>query len=153
MFIKDCEVFHDKVPTHLLTLICNLSANPSPNSRHMCLPSVPWAFPGFLSPYSRPICYFLCPTTFCTVRFFCFCFCFCQVDPSASFKTNLKLSLSQRPSQSTKSEPVLFFFFIPPCSSPYDFQQLVLCFVFFFFNICKFQKNREHICFIQNSML
>lgn len=150
MFIKVCEVLHDQVPTHLLTLTSNLSATPSPNSRHMCLLSVPWAFPAFLSPYSLPICYFLCPDYF----LHCIFFFFCQVDPSDSFKINLNLSLSQRPSQSTKSEPVLLFFFPSYHSVLLHTTFNNLCYVLCFLkNICKFQKNREHICFIQNSML
>lgn len=59
----------------------SLSAISSPNSSHTCFLSDPWIFPVF-SPYSLPVCYFLCPD--------CFFLLFSQAKPYSYFNYQFK---------------------------------------------------------------
>lgn len=69
IFIKICEVLHGQAPAYLPTCMARLSATPSP-STHAFIPSLEHL--AFSSPWSLPICYFLCPDAFPSIFFFFF---------------------------------------------------------------------------------
>lgn len=91
----------------------------------MCLLFVPWALPAFFFPYSLPICYLLWPD--CSFH----CVCFLPSWPLCLFQYQFKSFFVKEtfPENQVWVSPFVFFF-IPPCLSPYYFQQVVIICLF-----------------------
>lgn len=132
-----------------LQLVSCLSAVPSPNSSHRaCLLSVPWMLQAF-SLRTFPFAISCAQTAFSLCWFFGF---FSNVNPDFFSNSNWNLSLSKsKPSQNTKMESAPLMFFLKHSVLLHATSHNVFLHAYSV-NDCRFQKNREHICFVQHQM-